>query len=111
MIIQENERNGGCAFAHTHVKQCVALNNILITVSMKNNNREEFKVRTYGRTELALLYSPELTPESAFKRLKRWIAKSPKLSAKFLVDGKLRSTARSFTPAQVKLIVENLGEP
>ncbi len=78
---------------------------------MKNSNNEEFKVRTYGRTELAILYSPELSPESAFRRLKQWIIKSPQLSAQFVHDGKLRSSARTFTPAQVKMIVEILGEP
>ena len=78
---------------------------------MKNREKDEFKVRTYGRTELALLYSPELNPESAFRRLKRWIIRSPQLSEQLVHQGKLCSSSRTFTPAQVRLIVEMLGEP
>lgn len=83
----------------------------LKVITMKNREKDEFKVRTYGRTELALLYSPELNPESAFRRLKRWIIRSPQLSEQFVHQGKLCSSSRTFTPAQVRLIVEMLGEP
>lgn len=30
---------------------------------------ETFKIRTYGRTELAQLYSPGLCPQAAFRKL------------------------------------------
>ena len=32
------------------------------------------KVRSYGLTELGLLYNPSLQPDSAAKAIKRWIA-------------------------------------
>lgn len=74
------------------------------------NNKEEFKVRAYGRTELAKLYSPGLKPQSAYKRLLMWIYTSPELSKLLLEDGK-PSKSRIFTPHNVKNIVRFLGEP
>ena len=32
-----------------------------------------FKIRTFGRTELAQLYCPELCPQAAFRKLNQWI--------------------------------------
>lgn len=69
-----------------------------------------FKVRAYGRTELAQMYCPNLQPESAFRKLCRWISLEPELSRRLLKNGKM-PPVRSFTPAEVKLIVERLGEP
>lgn len=77
---------------------------------MKNNEMENFEVRSYGRTELAQLYFPKLKPESAFRKLRRWICLEPELSARFVKGGKL-SPQRSFTPADVRCIVDRLGEP
>lgn len=77
---------------------------------MKNNEAKNFKVRVYGRTELALMYCPNRQPESAFRKLCRWISLEPELSRRLLKNGKM-PPVRSFTPAEVKLIVERLGEP
>ena len=52
---------------------------------------DSFVIRTYGRTELAQIYCPDLRDG---------------LSA---LGGSSRS--RSYTPAQVRLIVAALGEP
>lgn len=69
-----------------------------------------FTIRQYGRTELAQLYSPDIAPESAWRRLRRWIERSPGLT------GRLRSlgytgASRCFTPLQVRVIIDALGEP
>lgn len=78
---------------------------------MKNYIEEkEFRVRSYGRTELALMYSPELTPTSAYRKLVRWIRRQPELSSYFIRNGKM-PTSRCFTPADVRQIVCYLGEP
>ncbi len=77
---------------------------------MENHNQKEFKVRAYGRTELAMLYCPGLKPQSAYKRLLAWITVSPELSEALLVDGKPMKS-RVFTPYDVALIVKFLGEP
>ena len=39
----------------------------------------EFKIHSYGVTELAMLYSPELTASGALKRFRRWIDTNPVL--------------------------------
>ena len=67
--------------------------------SMINN------VKTYGRSELAQLYFPTLLQKSAWQKLKSWLSLNPAL----------RSLAnlprRTFTPAEVQLIYNQLGEP
>lgn len=56
------------------------------------------------------LYCPELTANGALKRFRRWIDINPVLHEQLgFSEGKRRT--RSFTPSEVKLIVEILGEP
>ncbi|MBR5351627.1 MAG: DUF4248 domain-containing protein [Prevotella sp.] len=74
---------------------------------MKN---DEFVIRAYGRSELALLYSPDISAMAAYKRLCRWIAHYPGLQEQLERVGH-SSHSRQYTPMQVKLIVEALGEP
>ena len=71
---------------------------------------ETFKIRTYGRTELAQLYCPGLCPQANFRKLNQWIDFHPTLrgSLHALVTS---DKTRTYTPAQVRLIVEALGEP
>lgn len=33
----------------------------------------EFKIRAYGRMELAQLYSPELTGIAAYRKMNKWL--------------------------------------
>ena len=69
-----------------------------------------FQIRQYGRAELVQLYSPDIAPMSAWKRLKMWIDHFPGLTEQLRsvgYDGK----QRSLTPQQVQLIVNALGEP
>lgn len=70
---------------------------------------QEFRIRAYGRTELAMVYCPELTPCSAYRKLRQWINRSPGLADRLrrLGDGQ----ARTWTPAEVREIVDALGEP
>lgn len=70
----------------------------------------EFRIREYGRTELALAYCPDIAPESAWKKLKRWIDHYPGLCERLRREG-YDPRRRSFTPRQVGIIVECLGEP
>lgn len=71
---------------------------------------EEFRIKEYGRTELAMMYCPGIAPESAWRKLKRWMQLSPGLLDR-LRDTGYDGCSRSFTPAQVRLIVDALGEP
>lgn len=71
---------------------------------------ESFQIKAYGKGELAQLYCPHITTSAARKKLMLWINCYPNL-----MDG-LRSIgyseiSRTFTPAQVRLIVDALGEP
>lgn len=67
-------------------------------------------LRTYGRTELALAYNPALAPQAAWQKLKYWIAYNKDLSTALAKTG-YTPQLRSFTPKQVALIFEYLGEP
>lgn len=71
---------------------------------------EDFKIRTYGWQELAILYAPDLTPESAGKRLSSWIRFNPKLTHELQESG-LKKGQRVLTPLQVRIIIQYLGEP
>ena len=65
---------------------------------------DSFVIRTYGRTELAQIYCPNLCPEAAFRKLKHWIDLCPDLRDGLSALGG-SSRSRSYTPAQVRLIV------
>ena len=67
-------------------------------------------IRTYGKGELAQLYCPHITTAAARKKLMQWINLYPNLMDALHQTG-FSDTTRSFTPAQVRLIVEALGEP
>lgn len=69
-----------------------------------------FHVRAYGRTELALLYSPHLSPGRAWTKLQAWLARIPGMQEQLAALG-YRRDCRTFTPAQVEQIVRWLGEP
>lgn len=71
----------------------------------------EFEIRQYGRTELAQVYSPDITPAAAWKKLKVWIDYHPTLGGSLEELGYQSNRQRIFTPAQVEVIVRALGEP
>lgn len=71
---------------------------------------KEFRIRSYGITELAMIYCPELTANGALKKFRRWIDVNPQLHER-LGFSQGRHRTRSFTPFEVKLLVEVLGEP
>ena len=66
---------------------------------------EPFTIRAYGKGELAMIYFPMLAPESAANKFRTWLKLNPRL--KHLVSRR----SNDYTPKQVKLIVDELGEP
>ena len=70
----------------------------------------DIDIVTMSKRELAQLYAPELTPHAAVNRLMNWIQHHPALTSALQQTG-YRKTARIFSPRQVELIVEHLGEP
>ena len=71
----------------------------------------EFKVRAYGKSELAWLYFPTAnSAHTAVNHLMAWVRRNPDL-----VNGlhklSYRKSAKYFTPKEVALIIDYLGEP
>ncbi len=69
----------------------------------------ETRIKSYGKSELALMYSPHICASGARKKLNVWIERSPGLKRSLEENGGLEGCC--YTPAQVKLIFEALGEP
>ncbi|MCD7977110.1 MAG: DUF4248 domain-containing protein [Tannerellaceae bacterium] len=74
------------------------------------NETFTFKPKSYGWQELASMYSPEILPKSAAKRLKRWILTNTQLYTDLINLG-WREGHRLLTPGQVRVVVRYLGEP
>jgi hypothetical protein len=73
-------------------------------------NNESFKVRAYGFCELAQLYFPNITKKSASAQLRRWIKLSETVLP-MLKNLGYKPGTRLLTPVQVKVIIDEFGEP
>ncbi|MBQ8362032.1 MAG: DUF4248 domain-containing protein [Bacteroidaceae bacterium] len=71
---------------------------------------EKFVFRTYGKSELAGLYAPTVGERAACKKLQTWILRNPELRDALHRSG-LTLRSKEYTPYQVRLIVDALGEP
>jgi hypothetical protein len=71
---------------------------------------EQFKIKSYGYGELAMLYFPRSTKKSASAQLSRWIKINKPLFSKLNQAGFIKGK-RLLTPMQVKIIIENIGTP
>lgn len=69
-----------------------------------------FQIRPYGKAELALLYQPCSSPETAQKTLYRWIKGCPLLMTE-LESLNYNPKRRTFLKPEVEVIVKHLGEP
>lgn len=76
----------------------------------EDEEEKKFKIRSYGKSELAALYMPDISPKSAAEVLRKWIARFPGLAESLASTG-LRAEDRRYTPAQVRLIVRAIGLP
>ena len=70
----------------------------------------QFKIKSYGYGELALLYFPNSTKKSASVQLRRWIVINKKLESELLNFG-FKPGQRILTPKQVRLLIDHLGQP
>ena len=66
---------------------------------------ERFKIRFYGKSELAMLYFPKHDKRAALKLLRAYLKASPELRHLLHVRGCY------YTPKQVDKIVKIVGEP
>ncbi|MCC8154392.1 MAG: DUF4248 domain-containing protein [Tannerellaceae bacterium] len=69
-----------------------------------------FRIKSYTWKELGLQYSPNESPISARKRLRRWVDHHPTLRDELTRLGWKKGN-HLLTPSQVKLIIHHLGEP
>ncbi len=71
---------------------------------------KQFEIRTYGFNELAQLYFPNVTKESATKMFKKWINSSPIL-IETLQRLEWKKNAKKLSPKQVKALVGHFDPP
>ena len=71
---------------------------------------DTFIIRAYTKKELALLYFPDSTPRTAVSHLMAWIRRCTQLWQQLQQTG-YQTTCKTFTPRQVRAIVDQLGEP
>lgn len=69
-----------------------------------------FKIKSYGKSELAMLYFPDSDPHVALNRLNAWIRRCTPLSAA-LADCHQSPRAKFFSAKAVRHIIDYLGEP
>lgn len=79
-------------------------------ITSEQKEEKTFQYRSYGKGELASLYLPNITQQSAVERFNEWIDAAPGLKERLLATG-MNPRSRRYTPAQVRLIVEVLEEP
>lgn len=72
---------------------------------------QEFNIRAYGKSELAMLYFQNAnSAHTAVNHLMAWVKRNPELTDKLRGMG-YQKTAKYFTAREVRIIVEYLGEP
>ena len=73
--------------------------------------QNKFVIRTYGKSEFALLMFPTIyDPKVAQAKMLRWIKKNPKFHEQMLKMG-LSSHDKDYSPEQVRAMVEKFGAP
>ena len=70
---------------------------------------EDFINRSYTKKELGLMYFPESMPRTAVNHLMSWIRRCQPLWDELQQMG-YEKTCKSFTPKQVKAIIDNFRE-
>ncbi len=71
---------------------------------------DKFKVRAFGYGELAQLYFPQITKQSATIQFRRWIRINNSLQIELTSNG-FRKFQKMLTPKQVEIIIKYIGEP
>ena len=71
---------------------------------------ENFKIRSYSKQELAMLYFPDARPHVAVNRLTGWMRRCHALRDA-LTECHYNKHAKFFTPREVELIIHFIGEP
>ena len=88
-----------------------ALKELLQLLNQQGEPVKPFEIRSYGKSELAMLYFPDAkTKKGAMNNLNYWINYSTELREK-LRELNSPPHAHRYTRREVELIVEYLSEP
>jgi hypothetical protein len=72
---------------------------------------EEFKIKSYAKSELAMLYFPDAgSKRTALAHLMNWIKRNKQLCQK-LQECNYKKSSKYFLPRETQLIVDYLGSP
>ena len=71
---------------------------------------DNFKIRSYSKKELALMFFPDSTPRVAVNHLMALIRRNDMLWDELLSTG-YKTACKTFSPRQVQAISEWLGAP
>lgn len=71
---------------------------------------ETFKLQSYTKTDLALLYSPHSGTATAIQNLYRWMKRNQPLMSELQAVG-YNKFRHSFLKQEVEIIIKYLGEP
>ena len=78
--------------------------------TMQQEEIRSWRVRPMSKSEIAMAYAPNLTPQGAVNRLMAWIHHNPELTEALERTG-YRKTQKLLTSLQVRTIFSYLGEP
>ena len=71
----------------------------------KEQAEQEFRLRTYKKNELAMMYFPDVSKAAASRNFRRWIRNCPPMMKE------LDENRQYLLKAEVAVIVKHLGEP
>lgn len=74
------------------------------------DGEERFRPRLYKKSELAMMYFPNATKESASRSFRRWLTRC-KMMMKELDDAGYDKNRQYLLKPEVEIIVKHLGEP
>lgn len=83
-----------------------------------NNTRKEYtpsgyhnhKRPVYSHQQIAMLYFPDIQPDSASRQLRRWINRDPDLLSDLREAGYIKGQ-KVFNPVQTAILMDHLGDP
>ena len=76
----------------------------------KGQAEQEFRLRTYKKNELAMMYFPDVSKAAASRNFRRWIRNCPPMMKELDAMG-YDKNRQYLLKAEVAVIVKHLGEP
>lgn len=71
---------------------------------------QEFKFRTYKKSELAMMYFPDVSKATASRNFRRWVTRCTPMTMELEAMG-YDKNRQYLLKAEVEVIVKHLGEP